>query len=65
MEALVNDQVFNPSDPLIDEQADLWTDNEHWVATCQEELSAHLLNKTYGKQIPLSPGQMVTNTGFI
>ena len=26
MEALVNDQVFNPSDPLIDEQADLWTD---------------------------------------
>ena len=65
VEEMVNGQVFSPSDPLTDQQADASPDKEYWVAARAEELSAHLLNGTYSEPIELPRGQQFTNTGFI
>ena len=53
VEEMVNGQVFSPSDPLIDQQADASPDREYWAAARAEELSAHLLNGTYSELIEL------------
>ena len=65
LEELVHGQVFNPTDPLTDAQAEACPQREHWAAARQDELSSHVLHKTYGDPIVLPPGQMFTNTGFI
>ena len=62
---MVHGQVFSPSDPLTDQQADASPDKEYWAAARAEELSAHLLNGTYSEPIELPRGQQFTNTSFI
>ena len=65
VEEMVKGQVFSPSDPLTDQQADASPDREYWAAVRAEELSAHVLNKTYSEPLELPRGQRFTNTGFI
>ena len=65
MEEMVQGQVFSPSDPLTDQQADASPDKEYWAAARAEELSAHLLNGTYSEPIELPLGRHFTNTSFI
>ena len=65
VEEMVNGQVFSPSDPLTDQQADASPDREYWAAARAEELSAHMLNNTYSELLELPRGQTFTNTGFI
>ena len=62
VEEMVQGQVFSPSDPLTEQQADASPDKEYWAAARAEELSAHLLNGTYSEPIELPRGQQFTNT---
>ena len=62
---MVLGQVFSPSDPLTDQQADASPEKEYWAAATEEKLSAHFLNGTYSELLQLPRGQHFTNTGFI
>ena len=67
LKELVQGKVFNPMDPLMitDAQAEASPQRKHSAAERQDELSSHVLHKTYGDPIVLPPGQTFTNTGFI